>query len=180
MGFAEGFDIGPEVVERGGDFPVAGGEMFVQDFSRLDESLIEFEFLDLLRETAVDVFDTEAPGGRMPRLHDVEKMVFGESIPDPETSRRFPCLDPGFVEVDGGIAVDVGEGGEVPEVVGNGVEVFVVLDRSEEGEEVFFELQADELFRTEVAVGFRAGRMLRVPGLGDGLSEEVDPAAIGG
>lgn len=159
---------------------MAGGEVFVQDFSRLHESLIEFEFLDLLRETAVDVVDAQASRRWMPRLHDVEKMVLGEFIPDPETSRRFPRLDPGFVEVDGGIAVDVGEGGEVPEVVWNGVEVFVVFDCSEEGEEVFFELQANELFRTEVAVGLGAGGMLRVPSLGDGLREEVDPAAIGG
>lgn len=121
LGFAEGFDIGPEVVEGGGHFLVARGEMFVQDFSRLDQSFIQLEFLNLLCKTAVDVFDTESPGRRMPRLHDVEKVVFGEFIPDPETSRRFPCFDPGFVEVDGGIAVDVGEGGEIPEVMGNGV-----------------------------------------------------------
>lgn len=56
----------------------------------------------------------------------------------------------------------------------------MVFDCSKEGEEVFFELQADEFFRTEVAVGFGPGRMLGVPSLGDGLREEVDPAAIGG
>lgn len=55
----------------------------------------------------------------------------------------------------------------------------MVFDCSEEGEEVFFELQANEFFRTEVAVGFGAGRMLGVPCLGDGLREEVNPAAVG-
>ena len=113
-------------------------------------------------------------------LYDVEEMVLGEFVPDPEAACCFPCFDPGFVEVDGRIAVDVGEGGEVSEVVGDGVEVLVVFDCSEEGKEVVLELEADKFFGAEVAVGFRAGGMLGIPGLGNSLGKEVDPAAVGG
>ena len=54
----------------------------------------------------------------------------------------------------------------------------VVFYGGEEGEEVFFELEADEFFGAHVAHCFWAAGVLLVPGVGDGLSEEVDPSAV--
>lgn len=61
-----------------------------------------------------------------------------------------------------------------------GGEVEMVFCGGEEGEEVLFELEADELFGAHVAHCAWAGRVEGIPGVGDGLGEEVDPAAIGG
>lgn len=57
-------------------------------------------------------------------------------------------------------------------------QVDVVFDRGEEGEEVLFKLETDEFFRAHVAQGFRPAGVALVPGRGDGLSEEVDPASV--
>lgn len=61
-----------------------------------------------------------------------------------------------------------------------GEEVLVVFGAGEEGEEVFFELEADEFFGAHVAQCSWAGGVEGVPGVGDGLREEIDPAAVGG
>lgn len=56
----------------------------------------------------------------------------------------------------------------------------MVFNRGEEGEDVFFELQSDEFFRAHVAHCTRPRGVSFVPGVGDGLREEVNPAAVGG
>lgn len=71
-------------------------------------------------------------------------------------------------------------GGEAGEGGMAGGEVEVVFCGGEEGEEVFFELEADEFFGAHVAHCYGAGGVEGVPGVGDGLREEVDPAAVGG
>lgn len=58
-------------------------------------------------------------------------------------------------------------------------EVEVVFCGGEEGEEVFFELEADEFFGAHVAHCSGAGRVERIPGVDYGLGEEVYPAAVG-
>ena len=59
-------------------------------------------------------------------------------------------------------------------------EVKVVFHGREEGEKVFFELEADEFFGTHVTESFGTGGIALVPGVRDCLSEEVDPATVGG
>lgn len=54
----------------------------------------------------------------------------------------------------------------------------MVFDRGEEGEEVLFELKPDKFLRTHVAQCSGAAGIGLVPGCGDGLSEEVDPASV--
>ena len=56
----------------------------------------------------------------------------------------------------------------------------MIFYRSQEGEDILFELQADEFFGTHVAHGTRTRGVRFVPGVGDGLRQEVDPAAVGG
>ena len=63
-------------------------------------------------------------------------------------------------------------------MVGGGEEVFVEFSSSKKGEKVFFELESDKLFGAEISVGAWARWMLFVPGLIDGLCEEVDPASV--
>ena len=40
-------------------------------------------------------------------------------------------------------------------------------------------MEADEFLRALVALGFGGGGVALVPGVGDGLGEKVDPAAVG-
>jgi hypothetical protein len=49
----------------------------------------------------------------------------------------------------------------------------------DEGEEVFFELEADEFFGADVAHGLRPSRIRFIPGIVDRLSDEIDPSAVG-
>ena len=49
----------------------------------------------------------------------------------------------------------------------------------DEGEKIFFELETDEFFRADVAHCFGALGVVFVPGVVDGLGDEVDPAAVG-
>ena len=61
-----------------------------------------------------------------------------------------------------------------------GGQVEVVFNSGEKGEEVFFKLQAYKFFGAHIAKTFGAGGVVLIPGVGDGLGEKVDPAAIGG
>ena len=99
-------------------------------------------------------------------------------VPKREAASGLPSVDPGLVEVGRRVAFDVGESGQVAQVVGDGEEVFVVFNGGKEGEEILFELEADEFFRAEIAMGARPGWMFFVPGLSDSLCEEVDPATV--
>ncbi len=58
-------------------------------------------------------------------------------------------------------------------------EVQMVFSAGEEGEDVFFELQADEFFGPRIAMSSRTRWVFGIPSVIDGLSEEVDPASVG-
>ena len=100
-------------------------------------------------------------------------------VPEREAAGALPSINKGLVEVGGWVAFDVGESGQITLVVGDGEEVFMVFDGSEESKEVLFELKADKFFGAEIAVGSWSRRMFSVPGLRDSLCEEVDPATVG-
>ena len=55
----------------------------------------------------------------------------------------------------------------------------MVFYGSEESEEIFFELEADEFFGAHVGERGGTRRVTRVPGGGDCLRQEVNPPAIG-
>jgi hypothetical protein len=57
--------------------------------------------------------------------------------------------------------------------------VIVAFYGGDEGEEVLFELEADEFFGADVAHGFGPSRIRFIPGIIDRLSDEIDPSAIG-
>jgi len=50
----------------------------------------------------------------------------------------------------------------------------------EKRKDVFFELKADGIFGTRVAVILWTAGVFRVPGIEHGLSHVVNPAAVGG
>ena len=180
LGFAEGFDVSPEGVESRRYFLLAGGEVFVESFTRRCETVVEMEVLDLLSQATVDVIDAEATSSRMARLDNVKQVVIGELVPEAKIAGLFPRVDPGFVKVNRGITFDVGEGGELAEMVRCGEEVFVVFGSGKKGEEVFFELKTDELFGAQIAVGPGPRWKIIVPGLVDGLREKVNPSSVSG
>ena len=161
---AKRLDVGPQGVEGGADLLLSRREVLVECLLGVGEALLEVQVLDLRGQPAVDVVDAERAGGRVPRIHDVEEVRVREPVPQPVVARVLPGFEPGLAEVERGVAFDIGEGGEVTLVVGNGVEVQVVLCCREESEEVLFELQSNELFGANVAVVCRARRVRGVPG----------------
>ena len=103
-------------------------------------------------------------------------MLVGMGVEEPNGVGLPPGGDPVWAEVGDGVAFDGGEG-----CWGcRGGQVDVVFHRGEEGQDVFFELQSDEFFRTHVAHCTRARGISFVPSVGDGLRKEVNPAAVGG
>lgn len=54
----------------------------------------------------------------------------------------------------------------------------MVFDGGDEGQEILFELKADEFFGTHVAHCFGSGGVVVVPGVVDGGAQKVDPASI--
>ena len=143
LGFTQGFDIGPEVGERGGDFLLPRGEVAVQRLFAGGEAVVEVQGLDLEREAALDVLEGEVARGGVAGFDDVEEVgVGGVGVEEGEGGGLPPGVDPFGAEVGDGVAFDGGEGwcGR------GGGEVDVVFHRGEEGEDVFFELQSDEFF----------------------------------
>lgn len=57
-------------------------------------------------------------------------------------------------------------------------EVEVVFYGGEEGQEILFELEADEFFGTHVAQCFGPGGVIVVPGVVDGGAQKVYPTPI--
>ena len=49
----------------------------------------------------------------------------------------------------------------------------------EKSQEIFFKLKADEFFGAHVAKAFGTARIILIPGVVDGLSEEIYPSSIG-
>ena len=178
LSFAQGFDVSPERIESGRHFLLSSGKVFVESFTGRCKTIIKMEVLDLLGQAPVDVIDTEATGGGVTRFDNIKQVVIRELVPEVEAARLFPCIDPGFVEVDRRITFDVWEGGELAEMVRCGEEVFVVFRSGEKGKEVFFELKTDELLRPQVAVGAGPRWILIVPSLVDGLREKVNPPSV--
>ena len=82
--------------------------------------------LDLQRETALYIFEAEISSCGMARLDDVEEMGVGVRVKKCKVGGLTPCVDEVWVEVDGWIAFDCGEGREVREIE-------VVFYRGEEG-----------------------------------------------
>lgn len=56
----------------------------------------------------------------------------------------------------------------------------MVFYSGKKGKQVFFELETDEFFGAHVAEGSGAGGVVVIPGVGDGLGKEINPAAVGG
>lgn len=56
----------------------------------------------------------------------------------------------------------------------------MIFHGGEQSEDVFLELEADELLRPHVAHCPRSGGVGFVPGVDNGLGQKVNPAAVGG
>ena len=110
LGFAHDLDVGPEVVERGRDLLLPGGEVLVQEFLAGGEALVEVQFRDLLGEAALDVFDGEVAGGGVLGLDDVEEVAVRVSVEEGEVGCGAPGVNPVDVEIEGRIAFDVRKG----------------------------------------------------------------------
>ena len=127
--------------------------------------------LDLQRETALYVFEAEISRGGMARLDDVEEVGVGVSVKECKVGGLTPCVNEVWVEVDGGIPFDCGEGRGVRKIE-------VVFYGGEEGEEILFELETDELFGAHVAHCFGTGRVVFVPGVVDRGAHKVYPTPV--
>ena len=124
----------------------------------------------------MDIFEAQVSCCGVPGFDNVEEVgVRSAGEKGVGGGCRLPELNPIRIEVGDWVAFDGGHWGGV------GVrKVEVIFYGREEGEEVFFELQADEFFGAHVAHCFRAAGILLVPGVVDGLGEEVDPSPVGG
>lgn len=136
------------------------------------------KIVDLLRQPPVNIFNAQAAGCWMAGLNNAEEVIVCKAVPESKAARSFPGLEPSFTKVEGGVAFDIREGGEITQMVRRRKEILVIFCGGEQRKEVFFELEADEFFGPEVAMGFRAGRMFFIPGLVNRLSEEIDPPSI--
>jgi hypothetical protein len=119
----------------------------------------------------LNIFDGEPAGTGVFGVDDVEKVRVGEGIPDSEVLGLHPGVDPVVLVIAGGIAHHVGE-------VVLLLHVEFVLYGAEHGEQVFFELHANELFTTGKAVILRPARVVFVPSVMNCLCEEVYPSPI--
>ena len=147
--------------------------MFVQRLFGGGEAVVKMQSLDLLRDAALDVFEGEVAGCGVARLDDVEEVAVCVGVEEGEGGRLLPVGEEVDIEIEAWVAFDAGEG-----TVGGEVEV--VFHGGEESEKVLFELEADKFFGAHVAHCSWAGGVEWIPGVGDGLREEVYPAAIGG
>ena len=117
--------------------------------------------LNLKSKAPLDVLEAEIPGSRMPRLDNIKEMAVSMGIEKSERRRLLPGVDPVRVEILRWVTFYCRKGCGV-------LQVEMVFDGGEEGEEVFFELKTDELFRAHVAHCFGPAGVLLVPGVLDG------------
>ena len=145
--------------------------MLVQRFFARCQPVVEVQRLDLQRETPLYVFEAEVSSCGVARLDDVEEVGVGMRVEEREVGGLAPGVDEVGVVVARRVAFDCGKGRRVREIE-------VVLYRGEEGQNVLFELEADELFRTHVAHRFGSGRVVLVPGVVDCGAQEVYPTPV--
>lgn len=127
--------------------------------------------LDLQSQAALYVFKAEISSCGMSRLDDVEEVGVCVRVKECKAGGLTPRVDEVWVEVDGWIAFDGGEGRCVREIE-------VVFYGGEEGQEILFELEADEFFGAHVAQSFGSGRVIFVPCVVDGGAQKVYPTPI--
>jgi len=109
-------------------------------------------------------------------LDDVEELAVGVAVPYPVVLGVRPGVDPIYAEIVGWVAVDLGH--HCAGIVGVVDHVIVAFYGGDEGEEVLFELEADEFFGADVAHGLGSSRICLIPGIIDGLSDEINPSAV--
>jgi hypothetical protein len=109
-------------------------------------------------------------------LDNVEELAVGVAVPYPVVLRVRPGVDPIYAKIVGWVAVDLGH--HCVGIVGVVDHVIVTFYGRDEGEEVFFELEADEFFGADVAHGLGPSGICVIPGIIDGLSDEIDPSAV--
>jgi len=178
LALAQGFHVGVEFVEDRAGLLLAGREVAPEHLLADGEPLVQVELLDLLGDAALHVVDGEAAGTRVLGLDDVEQVAVREALPDAVVLGAGPGLDPIHAEIVRRVAFDLRQHGLG--VVGMLIEVVVALHGRDQGEEVFFELQADELLAPDVPQGLWTSRVGLVPGIIHGLGYEVYPAAVSG
>lgn len=127
--------------------------------------------LDLQRETALNVLEAEISRGGMARLDDVEEVGVGVRGKEGKVGGLTPCVDEVWVEVDGWVAFACGQGRGVRKVE-------VVFYGGEEGQEILFELEADEFFGAHVAHCFGSGGVVLVPGVVHRGAHKVYPTPV--
>ena len=84
--------------------------MLVQRFFACCQSVIEMQRLDLQREPALYVLEAEISSCGMAGLNDIEEMGVGVGVEECEVGGLTPCVDKIWVEVDGWITFDCGQG----------------------------------------------------------------------
>lgn len=176
--FPHRLNVRPQIVERRRDLLLPRNEMLSHNLTANLEAFVKVQLGHLLRQSSLHVLNRQAAGAGMARRDDVEEMRIRELVEEAEVLCLHPRVDPLGAELESRIALyaaDCGSG-----VVPVLLEVEAAFDGGEEGEEILFELEADELFATGVAHGFWSARVGFVPGFVHGLRDEVDPAAVGG
>ena len=136
-------------------------EVFVQCFFGGGEAFVEMEDLYLHGNAALDVFEAEIAGCRVAWIDDVEEVGVSMVIKEIKGGGLLPMEKEIRVEVCGWVTFNRGERWMRSEVE-------LVLGRGEKGEEVFFELETNELLGTHVTHGPWAGGIEFVPGVVDG------------
>ena len=119
------------------------------------------ERLYLHGDTALDVFEAEIAGCGVARIDDVEEVGISMVIEEGEGGSVLPVEEKVGVEVCGRVAFNCGERWVR-------LEVELVFDCGEKGEEVFFELESNEFLGTHVAHSPRSGGIELVPSVVDG------------
>ena len=106
------------------------------------------------------VLEAEVSSCGVARLDDIEEVGVGVRVKERKVGGLAPAMDEIGIVVARRIAFDCGKGRRMREIK-------VILYRGEEGQDVLFELEADEFFRTHVAHRFGSGRVILVPGVVD-------------
>lgn len=109
-------------------------------------------------------------------LYDVEEVAVGVAVPYPVVLGVRPGVDPIYAEIVGWVAVDLRH--HYAGIVGVMDHVVVAFYGGDEGEEVFFELEADEFFGADIAHCLGPSGICLVPGIIDRLSDKIDPSAV--
>lgn len=139
---------------------MAGCEVFVQCFFGGGKAFVEMEGLNLHGDAALDVFEAEIAGCGVAWIDDVEEVAVSMLIEEVKGGSLLPLEKEVRVEVCGWVTFNCGERWVRSEVE-------VILGRGKKGEEVFFELEANELLGTHVTHGPWAGGIEFVPSVVD-------------